>query len=327
MDVQRYLNDEPVQACPPSAMYRFRKFARRNKRMLATAGVIVLALVLGTTVSVWQAIRATDAEGLAEERLETASANYQTAEAQRQRAEASERAAKMNEGLAKDAQKQSVESLKDALAAVDQMLTRVAEDRLVYVPQMEPIRRDLLQDALKFYQKFLEKKSDDPVIRREAARAYRRVGSIHYILGQYAKAEKPYCNAIAMLEELGVSSTLDPPLRLELVSIHIEFSWTLGWLGKNAESVQNVRRAVQVAKKLVEDFPDVLGYRPALLNAHNVLAGQLTSGQPDEAEKILRRNLPLADDAFSLEGIHRHLGVVLMASRRLPEGRQRIVKP
>src|SRR5213078_4298706 len=30
-DVQRYLADEPVQACPPSAWYRFRKFARRNK--------------------------------------------------------------------------------------------------------------------------------------------------------------------------------------------------------------------------------------------------------------------------------------------------------
>src|SRR6185369_6799527 len=37
-DVQRYLNDEPVLACPPSAGYRFRKFARRNKRILATAG-------------------------------------------------------------------------------------------------------------------------------------------------------------------------------------------------------------------------------------------------------------------------------------------------
>ena len=30
-DVQRYLADEPVEACPPSAWYRFRKFARRNK--------------------------------------------------------------------------------------------------------------------------------------------------------------------------------------------------------------------------------------------------------------------------------------------------------
>jgi WD40 repeat protein/serine/threonine protein kinase len=45
-DVQRYLADEPVQACPPSAWYRFRKFARRNKGVLATAGTIAAALLL-----------------------------------------------------------------------------------------------------------------------------------------------------------------------------------------------------------------------------------------------------------------------------------------
>src|SRR6187401_3668535 len=69
-DVQRYLNDDPVQACPPSAGYRFRKFARRNKRILATAGVIALALLVGTAVSTWQAFRATNAEGLAQTRLQ-----------------------------------------------------------------------------------------------------------------------------------------------------------------------------------------------------------------------------------------------------------------
>jgi WD40 repeat protein/serine/threonine protein kinase len=46
-DVQRYLNDEPVQACPPSAWYRCRKFARRNKVMLTTGTAIALAMVLG----------------------------------------------------------------------------------------------------------------------------------------------------------------------------------------------------------------------------------------------------------------------------------------
>src|SRR5207247_2251933 len=45
-DVQRYLNDEPVQACPPSALYRFRKFARRNKRALASAAVLALAVLV-----------------------------------------------------------------------------------------------------------------------------------------------------------------------------------------------------------------------------------------------------------------------------------------
>src|SRR5205814_779639 len=41
MDVQRYLADEAVQACPPSAMYRFRKFARRNKTALVMGSVVV----------------------------------------------------------------------------------------------------------------------------------------------------------------------------------------------------------------------------------------------------------------------------------------------
>jgi tetratricopeptide (TPR) repeat protein len=45
-DVQRYLNDEPVQACPPSARYRFRKFARRNKKALAVAGLLLLSIAL-----------------------------------------------------------------------------------------------------------------------------------------------------------------------------------------------------------------------------------------------------------------------------------------
>src|SRR5216117_188048 len=44
-DVQRYLNDEPVQACPPSAWYRFRKFARRNKAGLAFTGLVLLILL------------------------------------------------------------------------------------------------------------------------------------------------------------------------------------------------------------------------------------------------------------------------------------------
>jgi hypothetical protein len=43
-DVQRYLTDEPVQACPPSAWYTMRKFARRQKRSLAMATCVFLAL-------------------------------------------------------------------------------------------------------------------------------------------------------------------------------------------------------------------------------------------------------------------------------------------
>jgi WD40 repeat protein len=47
-DVQRYLNDEPVQACPPSAGYRLRKFVRRNRGPVAAGLALATLLVLGT---------------------------------------------------------------------------------------------------------------------------------------------------------------------------------------------------------------------------------------------------------------------------------------
>jgi serine/threonine protein kinase/Flp pilus assembly protein TadD len=60
MDVQRYLADEPVQACPPSSWYRLRKFARRNRLGLAAAASMLLFIVsLGAVVG-W-AVRDRDA--------------------------------------------------------------------------------------------------------------------------------------------------------------------------------------------------------------------------------------------------------------------------
>src|SRR4051794_29627311 len=138
-DVMRYLTDQPVEACPPSASYRLTKFARRNRVALATVAGVAAALVLGTVVSTWQAIRAnwaTQAEAV-----------------QRQRAEAGERQARAN--------------LKKAREAVDQMLVRVA-GRLADVPHMEEVRRELLADSMKFYEGFLNEQGTDPEVRFES---------------------------------------------------------------------------------------------------------------------------------------------------------------
>jgi tetratricopeptide (TPR) repeat protein/tRNA A-37 threonylcarbamoyl transferase component Bud32 len=56
MDVQRYLADEPVQACPPSFWYRLRKFARRN-RAAFTFGAVTLGALLLVLGSVGWVIR------------------------------------------------------------------------------------------------------------------------------------------------------------------------------------------------------------------------------------------------------------------------------
>jgi tetratricopeptide (TPR) repeat protein len=48
MDVERYLADDPVQACPPSVSYRLRKFVRRNRVGLSIVGLILFFIaVLG----------------------------------------------------------------------------------------------------------------------------------------------------------------------------------------------------------------------------------------------------------------------------------------
>src|SRR4029079_1346318 len=69
-DVMRYLTDQPVQARPPSAWYRFSKYTRRHRAALTTAVVIGTALVAGTAASAWQALRAEQAAGEARQRTE-----------------------------------------------------------------------------------------------------------------------------------------------------------------------------------------------------------------------------------------------------------------
>jgi WD40 repeat protein/serine/threonine protein kinase len=64
-DLQHYLADEPVEACPPTVGYRVRKFARKNKKLLATAVAFAALLLLGVAGSLWQAVRATQAEARA----------------------------------------------------------------------------------------------------------------------------------------------------------------------------------------------------------------------------------------------------------------------
>ncbi|MCI0685014.1 MAG: serine/threonine-protein kinase [Gemmataceae bacterium] len=65
MDVQRFLADEPVQACPPSVGYRLLKFVRRNKGPVLAASLVLLALVGGILGTTWGMLRATDAEAAA----------------------------------------------------------------------------------------------------------------------------------------------------------------------------------------------------------------------------------------------------------------------
>jgi serine/threonine protein kinase len=58
MDIERHLRNEPVQACPPSNLYRFRKFVRRHKPAFAATTAFVVLLVVSLVVISLQFVRA-----------------------------------------------------------------------------------------------------------------------------------------------------------------------------------------------------------------------------------------------------------------------------
>ncbi|MBL8823607.1 MAG: protein kinase [Planctomycetia bacterium] len=72
MDVQRYLDGKAVLAHPPSRLYLAQKFVRRNRGRVFAGGLVVIALLAGLAVSLWQMNRAIDAEALAKKNEEKA---------------------------------------------------------------------------------------------------------------------------------------------------------------------------------------------------------------------------------------------------------------
>jgi WD40 repeat protein/serine/threonine protein kinase len=95
-DLERYLHDEPVQACPPSAGYRLRKFVRRHKGPVLAAALVTVSLVFGIVASLYFAFQA-------EERARDYRGAKEQADAKAEEAKANEAQAKANEAQAKAA--------------------------------------------------------------------------------------------------------------------------------------------------------------------------------------------------------------------------------
>ncbi len=96
----------------------------------------------------------------------------------------------------------SEQNYQRARGTVDWFFTRVSEESLLDQPGLQPLRRELLEQALKYYEQFVKERADDPTARDElAANAY-RLGRISRQLGSIDDAENWYRRAIAIQEEL-----------------------------------------------------------------------------------------------------------------------------
>jgi len=261
-DLRRFLAALPIRARPTPAWERAFKWVRRHPARAAA-----LAAVASTAIAVAVVI------GLANVRLQR----------ERDRAELRRR--------------EAVANLRKARDAVDRMLTRVSEVRLKDIPQVEPVQRALLEDALEFYRDFALQAPDDPEVQLEASQAYRRLGRTYYRLGRSDEAESCFREAFAIQERLTAAFPTVAAYRKELAESHNAQGQLCLGLGRKAEAADAARNALALLENPVPADPNGAGYRLEQAAAHNTLARALEDlGQPREAEADYRKAIGLLDE-------------------------------
>jgi serine/threonine protein kinase len=166
-DLQRFLNDEPVHACPASPWYRFRRFARRNKLAIAIASTLAAALLLGVTglsVSTFLISRSYAAERKAHQQAE---ANFQRTR-----------------------------------SAIDEYFTTVGQNKLLDVPGLQPLRKDLLEAAVRYYRALAHERSDDSSVRAGLAVAHFRLAEVNFEVDRNDDSIRELDAGLTLLEQL-----------------------------------------------------------------------------------------------------------------------------
>jgi serine/threonine-protein kinase len=182
-----------------------------------------------------------------------------------------------------------------ARRVVDEMYTGVAA-KLDDQVQMDDYQREILENALGFYQRFALPQSRDPQVRLEAARAGMRVGAIRSRLGQTAAAEQADRQALEILSGLVSEHSADPAHRDALAQAHQEIGAALRDQQRWGESEREYRAAAALWEALAQDQQNTAPYRSKLADVHCSLADlNERQARRDEAEAEYRLALSVAD--------------------------------
>jgi serine/threonine protein kinase/tetratricopeptide (TPR) repeat protein len=266
-DVERYLHDEPVQACPPSAWYRFRKLARRHKVPLAMASVV--------------------AGGLLTTALVFAISNMRIRAEQEQTAREKQNADREKNRAGKN--------LAWALQALDQLYADLAERGLADEPHLEPLRQAYLERALTFYRTFATENSGEPALRLETAKVHGRLGNILRLLGKPQEAEASFQQALALFAELDPAA--GPAIQRAFAGCLSNFASLLRDTRRLQQAQETRVRVLQLQADLAARFPAQPEHRWELARSHLNLAAVYDDMQKLlEAEQAARRGVGLLRD-------------------------------
>jgi tetratricopeptide (TPR) repeat protein len=260
-DLHLFLGGRPIQARPVGAVERTWKWSRR--RPAAAALIVTAAVVLLTTLAggYWLAGHERSLRKEVEKSRDEVEKSRDEAIRERNYAETQERQAAKNYQLARN--------------AVDQMLTRIGQDRLASEPHMEEVRRDLLDRALFFYNKFLEERSTDPQTIAATAQASSRVGDIQELLGRPREAERAYSNAIDLFGQLKTPSAQH---RYDLAGAYNNLGILYHSEGQRSRAEKSLHEALTIKQSLTREFPDHVDFGWSLAKTENNWANFLQTG-------------------------------------------------
>jgi serine/threonine-protein kinase len=300
-DLRLFLSERPITARRVTVAERLWRWCRRNPAVASLAALVLGVFLVGFVAVAFQWRRA--------ER------NFTTAEAQQQRAENYLLRAETRFAWGQE--------------AIDEMLTQVAEG-LADVPHLDPLRRQLLEKALQLQQKLLQEKSDDPAVRLEMVRAYRRLGDLYDLLEQPDQARPALRAALDLLETGGMDQDR------ELARVYHQLAKLHFQAGDQPQAQALCGSALAVYQRLLAG----LGGDPAtrlLANGSRQLLGDVyrQAGQFAETEKVYRQCLQeldeipagsdLAEPRFRRAVLLNNLGALYWHWHRLAEAEQAYV--
>jgi serine/threonine protein kinase len=312
-DVQRYLADEPVQACPPSALYRLRKFVRRHKGAVLAASLIVLVLVAGsvgtTTGLVWAL--AAEQDALTER-------------------DAKDKA--LQDAVAEGDKKEK--AWRQTLRVLNTMTDQVIDDLLGRQVQLTEQHREFLRKVLAYHAELAAARGDTPEVRQVRADGFFRVGRIRYQLGEYKDAERAYRDALALQKPLAAAFPGRSDLRRGLAACYLNLGILLSDARQPKDAAWAYGEAVALYERLVRESPSWPGFRQELALGYLNLGIVLHDTQrPREAEVAYRKALGLQeklatafpdrlDYRYDLATTLNNLSVVLRLTRQPKEAEE-----
>jgi serine/threonine protein kinase/tetratricopeptide (TPR) repeat protein len=297
MDIQRYLSGDAVLACPPSAAYRIRKFASKNRALLTTIALVAAALILGLAGTTWQAVRATRAEHLAIAQRDEKEA------ARREAIESAKREIEQRE-LAESAavsERQARQAESEQRVAAEAAERRAVEEAAVAKSVSEFLREDLIAPAA-LEQQLAGGFEPEPDIRLTTLleRAQQNLSSrfldqpriraeIQEALASAFEATGRYDQSLALIEQVYnyYLETLGPE-HLDTISSMGKLAHALHNVGQWDRSIPLYREAINLRKE--SHGPD---HPESLSSMSDFGMALLDAGQLDQALTTLTETLDI----------------------------------